>query len=125
MRSSDINKLVSTVAKLVGGLMTTASHQTAKTTNSYGEITEWNTAESRKVVILKKDALKTRPDGKQVATHTQIIIPAPVPVNFTDRIKWPTDGLASTESWPIVAVESPLDSEGNPYITQVFLGYKD
>lgn len=96
-------------------MLSLITHAARSSYDGYGKAA-YGTAVSRNALIVRKHVKRTSVMGNEIVSRTQVVILDQVSVAITDRITLP-DGTYP----PILDVESPLDGDGNPYMTVVYL----
>ena len=114
--SKTIHKIVKSIRKELLGLAATFTHKTPATVDAYGKVTAWNEPGTAIRAFFVKKSKKTlrKPDGADILSTCQIIIPENYVVDSKDQITFP-DG--STPK--ILDVQPVLDDLGEPYMTEV------
>ena len=113
--SKTIHRLVKTIRKELLGLAATFTHKTPVTIDVYGKVTAWSVGTTIRGFIVKRSKKTLRkPDGQDILSSYQILIPENYVVDSKDQITFP-DG--STPK--ILDVQPVMDDLGQPYMTEV------
>ena len=113
--SALIHSIVGTAKSAIAGLMSAVSLRSQTGLNDYGEPSV-GTATSHSAVLIRRDRKVISTAGAEVVSNMTVLIPENVSVKVTDQITLP-DGSKP----PIIAVESILDANGQPYMVKIYI----
>ena len=111
-----VHNMVKVARKELVGLAAMVMHSKAVSTDAYGNIEYGASVEVKAFIVRKQKQVLRAPDGREVISPCQVLIPESYEVDVIDRITLP-DGTAPA----IVEVRPLLDDKGKPYITEVLL----
>ena len=113
--SSVIRKSIEIADRVSKSLQAPVQHAAFKKYNRSGE-PEHERPIARTAALVKKQQMKRATDGSERVSQAKLTFVGPVKVDPRDKITLP-DGTSPV----IIAVESPIDNQGNELITEVWL----